>query len=130
MKPCSRRLDKRILFCILLATLTLSPQAFAGKADVLKVQVNCHDRRCSFDVTVRHADAGWDHYANEWQVVAPDGTVLGTRTLYHPHVNEQPFTRSLSGVRIPPDIHSVTIRARDTVHGYGGREQLVELPPH
>ena len=111
------------------AALLLSPLAQAGKADVMKVRVKCTDT-CSFSVTVKHADDGWDHYANEWQVVAPDGTVLGTRTLYHPHVNEQPFTRSLSGVRIPSDIHSVTLRARDNVHGYGGREQRVELPPH
>ena len=129
MKQCFRSLDKKWMLPLLLAGLSLSPAAFAGKADVLKVHVSCDDT-CRFDVTVRHADEGWDHYANEWQVVAPDGRVLGTRTLYHPHVNEQPFTRSLSGVKIPSEIHSVIIRARDTVHGYGGREQQVELPPH
>ena len=43
-------------------------------------------------VTVQHADTGWDHYADAWEVLAPDGTVLGTRTLLHPHTDEQPFT--------------------------------------
>ena len=113
---------------IVSSALMFSSLALAGKADVMKVRVQCADH-CRFSVTVRHADAGWDHYANEWQVVAPDGGILGTRTLYHPHVDEQPFTRSLSGVQIPANIHAVTVRARDNVHGYGGREQLVELPP-
>jgi hypothetical protein len=44
-----------------------------------------------FSVTVRHADEGWDHYADRWEVLTSDGTLLATRTLYHPHVNEQPF---------------------------------------
>ena len=81
-----------------------------------------------FDVTLRHADTGWKHYANQWEVLAPDGSVLGTRTLYHPHVDEQPFTRSLSGVRIPKGMKSVFIRARDSVHGYGKKLFEVKLP--
>jgi len=84
---------------------------------------------CRFVVTVRHADAGWDHYANAWEVVAPDGTVLATRTLLHPHDNEQPFTRSLDGVALPADIDHVTVRARDTRHGLGGASVRVPLTP-
>ena len=79
-----------------------------------------------FSVSVYHDDEGWDHYADKWDVVAPDGTVLGTRILHHPHVNEQPFTRSLSGVKIPDTIETVTIRAHDSVHGYGGKTVTVE----
>ena len=48
------------------------------------------------DVTLSHPDTGWDHYANGWEVLAPDGTRLGLRVLVHPHVDEQPFTRSFS----------------------------------
>jgi hypothetical protein len=72
-----------------------------------------------FDVTVRHGDTGWDHYADAWTVSAPDGTVLGTRILLHPHVDEQPFTRSLDGVAVPGGVDEVRIRARDSVHGWG-----------
>ncbi len=61
-------------------------------------------------------------------MVAADGTVLGTRKLLHPHVDEQPFTRSLSGVAIPDDVAEVTIRAHDNVHGYGGQELTVPVP--
>jgi len=73
----------------------------------------------SFQVTLAHADTGWDHYADHWEVLAPDGTVLGIRTLLHPHEHEQPFTRSLSGVAIPDNVDRVTIRAHDSVHGDG-----------
>jgi hypothetical protein len=78
-------------------------------------------------VTVKHDDEGWDHYADRWEVLGPDGEVLGTRVLYHPHVGEQPFTRSLGGVEVPEGVEKVVVRARDSVHGYGGKDVLVEL---
>jgi hypothetical protein len=53
--------------------------------------------------------------------------VLGSRTLYHPHVDEQPFTRSLDNVAIPTDVTTVVIRAHDTVHGLGGRAFTLTL---
>jgi len=109
-----------------LATLA-SARADAGLADVTAASASCADRVCTFVVTVRHADEGWNHYANAWEVVAPDGTVLATRVLEHPHVDEQPFTRELRGVVIPAGVVSVRIRARDSVHGYGGREVVVPI---
>jgi len=103
--------------------------AHAGEADVVTVEVmKLGDRTYQFDVTVSHNDEGWNHYANKWDVVGPDNTVLGTRTLYHPHVDEQPFTRSLSGVKIPEGINRATIRAHDSVHEYGGQVVTVVLP--
>jgi len=101
----------------------------AGEADVVGVVATKSGPGVfRFDVTVRHDDAGWDHYADQWEVVAPDGTVLGQRVLLHPHVEEQPFTRSLTGVAVPEGVDRVTVRARDSQHGWGGREQDVPLP--
>ncbi|MDP6805210.1 MAG: hypothetical protein QF902_07735 [Rhodospirillales bacterium] len=103
--------------------------AFAGEADVVGVDIRpSGDGTFRIDVTVRHADTGWDHYADRWEVVAPDGAVLGVRVLLHPHVDEQPFTRSLSGVRIPQGIRTIRVRARDKADGYGGRETVVSVP--
>ncbi len=103
--------------------------AMAGEADVVDVKVTKQSGlKYHFDVTVRHADAGWKHYADGWEVLGPNGKVLGKRKLLHPHVNEQPFRRSLSGVEIPLDIKMVTLRAHDSVHGTGGREMQVKLP--
>lgn len=106
----------------------LATVAGAGEADVVKVAVEKIGPTYRFAVTVAHRDEGWEHYADKWEVIGPDGQVLGTRVLLHPHVEEQPFTRSLSGVEIGSEIHSVTVRAHDLVHGYGGREMQVELP--
>jgi hypothetical protein len=116
----------RFLALFLLLSMTV---AYGGEADVIKVDVEkTGSNMYRFDVTVLHGDEGWKHYANKWDVVAPGGALLGTRTLYHPHVNEQPFTRSLSGVKISKEIDRVTIRAHDSVHEYGGDAITVELP--
>lgn len=106
-----------------------------GDADVIYVKtVENTDGSWTFYVTVSHPDAGWDDYADGWDVVTPDGTVIKpersakfTRTLLHPHVNEQPFTRSQSGIVIPPGVTKVRVRAHDIVNGYGGQEIIVNL---
>lgn len=100
----------------------------AGEADVIAVDVSTDGANWRFSVTVEHADEGWDHYADKFDIVGPDGTVYGTRILHHPHVNEQPFTRSLGDVEIPQGISEVTIRAHDSVHGYGGKTMRATLP--
>lgn len=102
----------------------------AGEADVVEATATKDASGAwTFRVTVRHADTGWDHYANKWEVVGPDGMVLATRVLHHPHVDEQPFTRSLSGVRLPDGVTSVTVRAGDSVHELGGKEVTVKIAP-
>jgi len=103
--------------------------SLAGEADVVGVKASPgKEGTWSFFVAVRHDDEGWDHYADRWEVLGTGGEVLATRVLLHPHVGEQPFTRSLAGVRVPEDVPGVVIRAHDSVHGYGGKEVVVELP--
>ena len=112
-----------------------SPGTEKGNADVTYVKaVLTNDGTWTFTVTVRHPDSGWDDYADGWDVLAPDGIVLKpdpaspfTRLLLHPHENEQPFTRSQSGIAIPPDVTQVRVRAHDLADGYGGREVVVDL---
>lgn len=117
----------RLWALLLFASLALP--AIAGKADVIGVNASCNENRvCRFDVTVRHADEGWEHYANRWEVLSPAGEILATRVLAHPHDDEQPFTRSLTNVSIPDDLSEVIVRAHDLVHGYGGMERVVPIP--
>jgi len=83
----------------------------------------------AFSVTVVHAEDGWSHYVDRWEVVDDSGKVLGSRTLYHPHEKNVPFTRSLANVAAPIGARQVTIRAHCSVDGYGDSELVVELPP-
>jgi hypothetical protein len=106
-----------------------------ANADVTYVRaVEDADGTWTFHVTVEHPDTGWEDYADGWDVVTPGGEVLKpdpgamfTRTLLHPHENEQPFTRSQSGITIPEGVTQVRVRAHDLVDGYGGREVVVDL---
>ncbi|KAA3632730.1 MAG: hypothetical protein DWQ08_03000 [Proteobacteria bacterium] len=108
--------------------LTLScATANAGKVVVVDAAATCEARSCHFEVTLRHDDSGWDHYADQWRVLDTRGNVLGKRELLHPHVDEQPFTRSLSNVSIPVDVSTVVIEGRDTVHGVSDHTLTLEL---
>ena len=114
-------------FSALCAAL-LSAPVWAGEVEVVAADAQRQsDGKWRFSVTLLHDDEGWDHYANRWDVVGPDGTVYGERILAHPHENEQPFTRSLSGVAIPDGVTTVTIRGNDSVHGLGGKELVIDL---
>jgi len=118
---------KAILTAALLLFGSMS-LALAGEADVVDAEAAREsDGTWRFEVTVRHADTGWDHYADRWQVETPEGRVLGTRVLLHPHETEQPFTRALGGVVIPDDVSEVVIRAHDSVHGDGGETFRLKL---
>jgi len=85
------------------------------------------ENQYTFSVTLHHNDQGWDHYADAWEILDADtNSVLAVRTLLHPHVEEQPFTRSMSGIRIPPETERILIRGRCNIHGYGGQNILFE----
>ncbi|MDD9875908.1 MAG: hypothetical protein OXR84_00540 [Magnetovibrio sp.] len=124
-------MNKARSFLAAAAAFWLAPApAAADQASVLDATVTANgDGSYSFSATVRHGDTGWKHYADKFEVLGPDGKVLGTRVLYHPHVDEQPFTRSLGRVQIPIGVTEVTIRAHDKVHGDGKRTFKLKLPP-
>jgi len=126
----------RLLFPLCLVLLSASVFGEQHNEDLNYAQVvyvkasRNRDGLWRFDVTVRHMDQGWNHYANAWRVVDPDGgKILAERVLLHPHDNEQPFTRSQSNVQIPAGVTQVTLQAKCNVHGFGGREIVVELKP-
>jgi hypothetical protein len=103
--------------------------AYAGEADVVAAKVDHRSGRIyDFDVTVRSNDSGWDRYADRIEILGPDGKVLGIRVLEHPHEQEQPFTRDVSGVEIPRGIDEVTIRARFKPVGFDGAVLRVKVP--
>jgi len=113
---------------LLMMTCTLSAPLLAGQAVIENVKAECnHKRLCKFDVTISHADEGWTHFANGWQIFTPKGELLGHRALAHPHVKEQPFTRSIRNIKIPPSIDTVILKANDSVHGESERKYVLKL---
>ncbi|MBT6094740.1 MAG: hypothetical protein HOK06_04865 [Rhodospirillaceae bacterium] len=114
----------------IILTLSLPGPGLAGAPSVLDVKVSRNgDGTYGFSTTVFHKDTGWKHYADKWDILGPDGEVIATRVLYHPHVDEQPFTRSLARVAIPVGLREVTVRAHCKVDGDGTRTFRVKLPP-
>ena len=114
---------------VVLAILFFAQAAFAGEADVVDVKVRRNaSGTYDFDVTVKSVDKGWNHYADAFEVLGPEGALLGRRILLHPHETEQPFTRDLYGVRIPAGVTQVTVRARHKPRGYDGETMSVPLP--
>ena len=121
-------IKKCLAFHLFLLFLLCAP-SFAGEADVTAVDIKKESENTyHFSVTVLHDDTGWEHYADKWEITDEKGTVLGTRILQHPHVGEQPFTRSLSGVEIYDQTRTVVMRAHDFVHKYGGKVIIIRLP--
>ena len=108
----------------LLVFILSASAGFSGPPEVVDAKAKLQGDSWRFDVTLNHADEGWDHYADGWGIYLADGTELGYRVLAHPHVNEMPFTRSLSGVVIPENIDTVLVRPRDSVHGNGADFEL------
>lgn len=106
----------------------MASPAFADPVEITDITARASGDAWRFDVTVLHADTGWDHYADAWQVELADGTVLGQRILAHPHVNEQPFTRSQSGIVVPEGIRTVYVRARCLVDGWNAETTAFDLP--
>jgi hypothetical protein len=115
--------------CVLAALgLLAAGQAHAGDADVVKVEVHSRAGLFDLDVTIHSKDTGWERYADRIEALGPDGAVLGTRVLEHPHDDEQPFTRDLYELRVPPGVAKVTVRAHFKPTGYDGAVLTVPLP--
>lgn len=81
----------------------------------------------TFSVTISSPYDTPDRYADSWRVRNADGTVYGERLLTHHHANEQPFTRSQSGIRIPDTVSEVIIEGRDQLYGWGGTTLTLTL---
>ena len=115
---------KHLIPLLLLATPALAEEPVIEDVDIAKTGTATY----RFSVTISHPDTGWDHYADGWRVLDMDGNELGMRVLHHPHVDEQPFTRSLSGVTIPAGTMQVQVQARDLPAGWNEGTTIVTLP--
>ena len=108
---------------LLILTITFGPPLTADEVYILAAVLEQQSKaqgntQWSASVTLEHNDSGWDHYADEWRVVDGSGQVLGSRVLLHPHIDEQPFTRSANNIAIPNGTSIVYIEAHDTIDGW------------
>ena len=116
-----------IILAILLILVAFNP-AHADDVKILAAYFsNTGENKWSVDITLKHGDTGWDHYADNWRVVDSEGNIVGDRVLYHPHVDEQPFTRGLNNMRIPESVRIVYVEAHDKVHGWTSNRLKVDL---
>jgi len=115
------------LLIIFLITI-FSGACIASDAEIIKVKAErTPAQKYNISVTVEHADEGWEHYANAWRVYSPDGELIGERVLHHPHVKEQPFTRTLLGISIPSDLAEVKVVAVCSKTGESKKSYTLKL---
>ncbi len=121
-------MHKRIRNCVAALGVLIASGASQASEVVIEAAefVRGSGNEWRVSVTLRHADTGWDHYADGWRVLDAVGKVLGHRTLFHPHVNEQPFTRAHT-LQIVPSVTRVFIEARDNVQGWSRQRLPVTL---
>ncbi len=113
------------------ASASAQPAAAAMQRypDVLAVKVQPRGRdRFDFDVTISSPYDTPERYADGFRLVGRGGEIYGERKLLHDHADEQPFTRELTAVAIPPGVRSVIVQARDRKYGYGGKTVEIALP--
>ncbi|GAB4389518.1 hypothetical protein [Albidovulum sp.] len=122
---------RRLVWLAVPPALAVSAAAISAAADPATVEEVTARREAdgwTFSVTLSHPDTGWDHFASGWEILDPEGNRLGYRELTHPHVEEQPFTRSLAHVRVPEGLAYVLIRPRCTLDGWSGSPTRFDLP--
>jgi hypothetical protein len=91
----------------------------SGLADVTAVAVSGDPGAYTFDVTVQSPDVDCSKYADWWEVLTSDGTLVYRRILNHSHPTEQPFTRDGGPVAAAAD-QPLIVRAHLNPGGYGG----------
>ena len=103
-------------------TATPSVTTQSESAAITAVAVTGEPGNYTFGVTIESPDTGCDQYADWWEVIRADGSLVYRRILAHSHVNEQPFSRSGSPVTIAPDEETI-VRVHMNNSGYG--EQVI-----
>lgn len=113
----------------LFTALAAGSTALADAPTITKVEASRAGMGWRFDVTLAHPDTGWEHYADGWELVDEAGNQIAYRELMHPHVEEQPFTRSLRNVMLPDGMRTLWVRAKCSQDGWSSNTFKVTLTP-
>jgi len=95
-----------------------TPAMTDASADIISVTVSGNENSYTFNVGIKSAETGCNQYADWWEVVSEEGTLIYRRILAHSHVNEQPFVRSGGAVKITEE-QVIYVRAHMNNNGYG-----------
>ena len=106
------------------ALALVAGSAAADPAEIVAAQALAGPGGWTVSVTLRHGDTGWVDYADGWRIVDEEGRVIGTRDLLHPHVTEQPFTRSLRVEALPDG--PLFVESSTSVTGWSGAPVLLD----
>ncbi|HHO54630.1 MAG TPA: hypothetical protein ENK18_28080 [Deltaproteobacteria bacterium] len=101
---------------------TPSPSPAPGgdpQVDVEAVTVSGDPGAYTFAVTLASDETGCDQYADWWEVLGADGSLLFRRILDHSHPSEQPFTRSGAPVEVSSE-QQLVVRGHLHPRGYVG----------
>ena len=118
---------EKIKILLLSGILLIPVLAAANEVEIIAVELEPAAHLWTVRVTLKHADTGWDHYADGWRIVDEDGNELGFRKLWHPHEDEQPFTRTLASVLVPKDKNIIYIEAHDKIHGWSKQRVRINM---
>lgn len=110
---------------VLISLLFVNP-LWADFAVIDAVKITRFGTGWQFSTMVSHPDEGWDHYADAWEIIGENGTSLGLRILAHPHLTEQPFTRSLTGVQLPEGLAQFYLKVRCSRDGWSEQRFAVK----
>lgn len=122
----------RIILCLIFTTISLGActdnatkinnenlSSEKAVSDVISVVVNGDPNAYEFSIEIHSPDTGCEQYADWWEVLSKDGSLIYRRILVHSHVNEQPFVRSGKPVQIEAN-EVVYVRGHMHPGGYGG----------
>ncbi len=114
--------------CLTAAAITgMALPAMADGPVVEDVQMEKTGMGWRVSVTLSHDDTGWEHFADSWRIEDAEGKVIAVRKLMHPHVDEQPFTRSLSSVVLPDGTREIFVRAHCSKGGWHDETTRVKI---
>ncbi len=104
-------------------------QPLPSFAHIVAVQTQQDGDRAVFSVSIESADTGCDRYANWWELLSEDGSLLYRRILGHSHTDENGttdddghgnrFTRSSPSLDMDVD-QTIYVRAHMSDVGYNG----------
>ncbi len=116
------------LFSVQLLADTSTETADQKYPTILDISVKYSGSTYSFTVTISSTYDTPERYADGFRVLDAEGQELGLRVLWHDHASEQPFSRSLTDVKIPNGVKVVFVEARDKSYGWSGLLEEVMLP--